>query len=63
MSDRSETEQYIQSHLSYAGSNRDIFSDKAIDEVFQGNNGNPPYDQPDLRKKPDVQLPAAETNH
>ena len=39
--DRSETEQYIQSHLSYAGSNRDIFSDKAMDEVFRVTTGIP----------------------
>ena len=39
--DRSETEQYIQSHLSYAGSNRDIFSDKALDEVFKVTTGIP----------------------
>ena len=39
--DRSETEQYICSHLSYAGSNRDIFSDKALDEVFRVTTGIP----------------------
>ena len=39
--DRSETEQYIHSHLSYAGSNRDIFSDKALDEVFKVTTGIP----------------------
>ena len=39
--DRSETEQYIKSHLSYAGSNRDIFSDKALDEIFRVTAGIP----------------------
>ena len=32
--DRSETEQYIQSHLSYAGCNRDVFSDKALEKLI-----------------------------
>lgn len=31
--DRSKTEQYIHSHLSYTGNSRDIFSDKAMDKV------------------------------
>ncbi len=39
--DRSETEQYIHSHLSYAGCQRDIFSDKAMDEVFKVSTGIP----------------------
>jgi len=39
--DRSETEQYIQAHLSYAGCNRDVFSDKALDEVFKVTTGIP----------------------
>ena len=39
--DRSETEKYIQSHLSYAGCSRDIFSDKAMDEVFKVTTGIP----------------------
>ena len=39
--DRSETEQYIKSHLTYAGCSRDIFSDKALDEVFKVTTGIP----------------------
>lgn len=37
--DRSETEEYIQSHLRYAGCTRELFTDKAIDEVYKGSTG------------------------
>lgn len=33
--DRSQTEEYIRSHLRYADGSQDIFTDKAIDEIFQ----------------------------
>jgi hypothetical protein len=39
--DRSETEQYIRSHLVYAGCDRDVFSDKALDEIFKVSTGIP----------------------
>lgn len=39
--DRSETAQYVQSHLEYAGCSRDIFSDKAMDEIFKVSTGIP----------------------
>lgn len=39
--DRSETESYIRSHLTYAGHSGDIFSDKAIDEIFRVSTGIP----------------------
>ena len=39
--DRAETEKYILSHLSYAGSNLDAFSQKAIDEVYRISTGIP----------------------
>ena len=39
--DRSETDQYIHSHLLYSGCERDIFSDKALDEVFKVTTGIP----------------------
>ena len=37
--DRSETAQYIDSHLRYAGCNSDVFSDRAIDEIYKGSSG------------------------
>ncbi|WP_421381800.1 hypothetical protein ACOJQI_21090 [Bacillus salacetis] len=37
--DRAETEQYMIKHLSYAGIERDIFSDLAFDEIFSYSSG------------------------
>ncbi|MBV0910737.1 hypothetical protein KTV79_17045, partial [Planococcus sp. CP5-4_UN] len=37
--DRAETEQYMIKHLAYAGVGRDIFSESAIDEVFNYSSG------------------------
>lgn len=37
--DRSETEEYIRSHLNYAACTRELFTDKAIDEVYKGSTG------------------------
>lgn len=37
--DRSETEEYIRSHLKYAGCTRELFTDKAIDEIYKGSTG------------------------
>lgn len=37
--DRSETEEYIKSHLRYAGCEREIFTDKAIDEIYRLSGG------------------------
>ena len=40
--DRAETEKYIQSHLNYAGvTDRELFSRRAIDEVFRFSSGIP----------------------
>ena len=39
--DRAETEKYIASHLAYAGCDRDIFSDRAMDEIFRVSTGIP----------------------
>lgn len=39
--DRSETEQYILSHLRYAGGREDIFTDIAMDVIHQGSLGIP----------------------
>lgn len=39
--DRAETEQYVHSHLLYSGCERDIFSDKALDEIFKVTTGIP----------------------
>lgn len=33
--DRSQTGEYIQAHLTYAGGSQDIFTDKAVDEIYQ----------------------------
>jgi len=37
--DRSQTAEYIQCHLTYAGNEQNIFSDGAIDEVFRFSGG------------------------
>jgi len=40
--DRAETEKYIQSHLNYAGvSDRELFSRRAVDEIFRMSCGIP----------------------
>lgn len=39
--DRAETAHYIDSHLRYAGCDREIFSDRAIDEIYKGSAGIP----------------------
>jgi len=39
--DRSETESYIQSHLTYAAGRIDIFTDKALDEIHKESSGIP----------------------
>lgn len=36
---RSETEDYINAHLKYAGCNRVLFTDAALDEVYKASNG------------------------
>ena len=37
--DRAETQKYIDSHLAYSGCDHDIFSDKAIDEIYKVSSG------------------------
>ena len=37
--DRAETESYIRSHLEYAGGRQDIFTDKALDEIYRESTG------------------------
>ncbi|MBO5108881.1 MAG: AAA family ATPase [Bacteroidales bacterium] len=39
--DRSETERYIGSHLVYAGGRQEIFTDKALDEIYRESTGIP----------------------
>ncbi|MCD7802776.1 MAG: AAA family ATPase [Clostridiales bacterium] len=39
--DRAETEQYIHSHLDYAGCPQEIFTEKAVDEIFKASTGIP----------------------
>lgn len=39
--DRSETQRYIASHLAYAGGQQDIFTDRALDEVYRESTGIP----------------------
>lgn len=39
--DRAETEQYISSHLTYAGCRQEIFTSRAIDEVYRISGGIP----------------------
>ena len=37
--DRAQTEQYINSHLNYAGCDHELFTDKAVDEIFRSSSG------------------------
>jgi len=37
--DRADTESYIRSHLSYAGGRVDLFTDKAMDEIYKESSG------------------------
>lgn len=37
--DRAETEKYILSHLAYAGGKQDIFTDRAIDDIYKESTG------------------------
>lgn len=39
--DRAETERYIQSHLAYAGGRQDIFTERAVDDVYKESTGIP----------------------
>ena len=39
--DRSETQQYIKSHLDYAGCQQELFTDKAMDEIYRASTGIP----------------------
>ena len=39
--DRPETEQYIESHLRYAGCNQTLFTEKALDEIYRSSSGIP----------------------
>ena len=39
--DRAETGKYIQSHLDYAGGRQDIFTERAIDDVYKESTGIP----------------------
>ena len=37
--DRHQTSEYIKTHLDYAGCEKDIFTDAAIDDIFQFSSG------------------------
>ncbi len=39
--DRAETDQYIKSHMDYAECKQDIFTEKAVDEIFKESTGIP----------------------
>lgn len=39
--DRAETERYIKSHLDYSGCTQELFTDKALDEVYKTSTGIP----------------------
>lgn len=39
--DRAQTGEYVKRHLAYAGADRDIFSDGALDEIFRFSAGTP----------------------
>lgn len=39
--DRAETEKYVQSHLKYAGGREDIFTERAMDDIYKESTGTP----------------------
>ena len=39
--DRSETEQYIASHMDYSGCTQEVFTAKALDEIYKASAGIP----------------------
>lgn len=39
--DRSETEQYIKSQIAYSGCTQELFTDKALDEIYRSSTGIP----------------------
>ena len=39
--DRAETENYIRSHLAYAGGGQEVFTPRAVDEIFKRSSGIP----------------------
>ncbi len=39
--DRAETEKYIRSHLDYSGCRQEIFTEKAVDDIYKASNGIP----------------------
>lgn len=39
--DRSESEQYIASHMAYSGCRQDVFTSKALDEIHKASAGIP----------------------
>jgi type II secretory pathway predicted ATPase ExeA len=39
--DRQQTGEYIKAHLNYAGCDKDIFSDSAVDDIFRYSSGIP----------------------
>jgi type II secretory pathway predicted ATPase ExeA len=39
--DRAETEKYIGTHLTYAGGSREIFTSRALDEIYRNSTGIP----------------------
>ena len=39
--DRAETDKYIASHLAYAGGNQEIFTSRAVDEIYRSSTGIP----------------------
>ena len=39
--DRSETEQYIGSHMAYSGCSQEVFTEKAVDEIHKASAGIP----------------------
>ena len=39
--DRAETEQYVQAHLTYAGGRQDLFTERAMDDIYRESAGIP----------------------
>ena len=37
--DRSQTQEYLKAHLDYAGCSHELFTDKAVDEIYRTSNG------------------------
>lgn len=61
--DRAQVGEYVRCHLNYAGTENDIFSDKAIDEIYRFSSGNTSVGQQTLHALPTVRCTNRPPNH